>query len=68
VGTASSHADGICLSPTIFGDDIEIIKNGEYTHPRLVELTKELLKRKRRILHGKSEKNRRVCRKRGGLS
>jgi leucyl aminopeptidase (aminopeptidase T) len=44
VGTASSHTDGVCLNPTVIGDGIEIIKNGEYVHPELVELAKELMR------------------------
>jgi leucyl aminopeptidase (aminopeptidase T) len=44
VGIASSHTDGVCLNPTVIGDGIEIIKNGKYVHPRLVELAKELMR------------------------
>uniref|UniRef100_A0A7C1GK85 Aminopeptidase n=1 Tax=Thermofilum adornatum TaxID=1365176 RepID=A0A7C1GK85_9CREN len=42
VGNAPSHTDGICLSPTVTGDEEKIIENGEYVHPELVELAKKL--------------------------
>lgn len=43
-GNASSHSDGICLNPTVWGDDELIIKNGEYIHPRLKELGDKIRK------------------------
>ena len=48
VGIASSHTDGICLNPTVIGDGVEIIKNGEYTHPRLVGLAREIIENRER--------------------
>lgn len=41
-GSAASHSDGICLSPTVWGDDELIIKNGEYVHPKLKDLGDKL--------------------------
>ncbi len=43
VGSAKSHTDGICLNPTVIGDGIKIIENGEYVHPKLRPLIKNLL-------------------------
>ena len=42
LGSASSHTDGICMNPTVFGDDIKIIEDGEYIHPELIDLSKKL--------------------------
>jgi len=42
LGPASSHTDGICLSPTVWGDDEKIIENGEYVHPELIDMAKQL--------------------------
>lgn len=43
-GAAKSHTDGICLAPTVKGDGEYIIKDGEYVHPRLRDIQKELIK------------------------
>lgn len=42
LGPASSHTDGICLNPTLWGDEEKIIDNGEYVHPELRELATRL--------------------------
>ncbi len=42
LGPASSHTDGICLNPTVWGDEEKIIDNGEYVHPELRELATRL--------------------------
>ncbi|MCD6363469.1 MAG: hypothetical protein J7M13_05680 [Synergistetes bacterium] len=42
-GFAKSHADGICLSPTLLGDGVKILEEGRYVHPELKELERELL-------------------------
>lgn len=42
LGPASSHTDGICLNPTLWGDGEKIIDNGEYVHPELRELATRL--------------------------
>jgi len=42
LGMASSHTDGVCLNPTVIGDDIKIIENGEYVHPELAKLVERL--------------------------
>ncbi len=42
LGPAASHTDGISLSPTVYGDDVKIIENGEYVHPELIDMGKEL--------------------------
>jgi 2,5-dihydroxypyridine 5,6-dioxygenase len=42
VGSASSHTDGICLSPTVIGDGEKIIENGEFVHPELADLARKL--------------------------
>ncbi|MEM2021740.1 MAG: hypothetical protein QXP80_05905, partial [Zestosphaera sp.] len=42
LGPASSHTDGICLSPTVWGDEEKIIEEGEYIHPELKELAAQL--------------------------
>lgn len=41
-GNASSHTDGICLSPTVWGDNDIIIEKGEYIHPELKDLADKL--------------------------
>jgi len=43
VGSAKSHTDGICLSPTVIGDGTKIIENGEYVHPKLKKLAEEVI-------------------------
>lgn len=42
LGPAASHTDGICLSPTVWGDDVKIIENGEYVHPELADMARKL--------------------------
>jgi len=42
LGSASSHTDGICLNPTVWGDEVKIIEDGEYVHPELIGLSKKL--------------------------
>lgn len=42
LGSASSHTDGICLNPTVWGDEEKILDNGEYVHPELKELAMRL--------------------------
>jgi len=42
LGKASSHTDGICLLPTVLGDNKKIIENGEYVHPELSKLSNNL--------------------------
>jgi len=42
LGRASSHTDGICLSPTVIGDGEKIIEDGEFVHPELADLAREL--------------------------
>jgi hypothetical protein len=42
LGPATSHTDGVCTRPTVIGDDIKILENGEYVHPELLELTSKL--------------------------
>ncbi len=42
LGSASSHTDGICLNPTVWGDEEKILDNGEYVHPELKELATKL--------------------------
>ncbi len=42
LGPASSHTDGICLSPTVWGDGEKIIEEGEYVHPELKDLATQL--------------------------
>ncbi|MGC9091117.1 MAG: aminopeptidase [Fervidicoccaceae archaeon] len=44
LGPASSHTDGISMSPTLTGDDEKIIENGEYVHPSLAGLASKLRK------------------------
>ncbi|WP_460024585.1 hypothetical protein [Infirmifilum sp. SLHALR2] len=41
-GPASSHTDGITLTPTLTSDMGVIIREGEYVHPELVDLAKKL--------------------------
>lgn len=43
VGAAKSHTDGICLSPTVVGDSTKIIEKGEYVHPKLKKLAKQVM-------------------------
>jgi len=43
VGSAKSHTDGICLSPTVIGDGVKIIEDGEYVHPELRKLSKDVV-------------------------
>ncbi|ALM74037.1 aminopeptidase [Thermococcus barophilus] len=43
VGSAKSHTDGICLNPSVVGDGKYIIRDGEYIHPKLKKLAKELI-------------------------
>jgi len=42
LGSAASHTDGICLSPTVWGDGEKIIENGEFVHPELIDMAKKL--------------------------
>ncbi len=42
LGSAASHTDGICLAPTVWADDEKIIENGEYVHPELIDMVKQL--------------------------
>jgi len=42
LGLASSHTDGICLNPTVIGDGVKIIEEGEYVHPELAELARKV--------------------------
>ena len=42
LGPAISHTDGVCLRPTVIGDEEIIIRDGEFAHPDLVELASKL--------------------------
>ncbi len=42
LGPAPSHTDGICLNPTLVGDGVKILENGDYVHPELKELIPKL--------------------------
>ncbi len=42
LGPASSHTDGVCLNPTVWGDGEKIMEDGEYVHPELKELADQL--------------------------
>jgi len=42
LGLASSHTDGICMNPTVWADGEVVIENGEYVHPELADLVKEV--------------------------
>lgn len=42
LGPAPSHTDGICLNPTVWGDEEKIIEDGEYVHPELKDLAEKL--------------------------
>ncbi|MEM0295604.1 MAG: aminopeptidase [Candidatus Korarchaeum sp.] len=46
LGPAKSHTDGICLSPTVKGEGVTLIENGDYTHPELKEISLKLIRRK----------------------
>ena len=43
-GYARSHSDGIVLNPSIYLDDEQIEKDGEYIHPKLKFLADKLMK------------------------
>ncbi|MCI2058687.1 MAG: leucyl aminopeptidase [Oscillibacter sp.] len=38
--TAKSHIDGICLSSTVWLDDVKVLENGKFVEPRLAELAR----------------------------
>lgn len=42
LGLASSHTDGVCLNPTLEGDGVKILKDGEYVHPELEPIARKL--------------------------
>lgn len=42
LGLAPSHTDGVCLRPTVEGDGVKILKDGEYVHPELESIAKKL--------------------------
>ncbi len=42
IGSAPSHTDGVCLRPTVWGDGVKIIEDGEYVHPELRKLASKL--------------------------
>jgi len=39
---APSHADGVCMNPSVWLDDLQIEKEGKWIHPDLVRLCKEM--------------------------